>query len=110
MQIELFSDDEVMSGEELEQQKAKVFTAKQIYRSSGLRGQIKYYLSLNDKDNAYKVFDQAFRTFGFGIPKSYGFSAFYRGEGHINYYMDGVQKYISIDSKELFDVLLKNIS
>ncbi|RKJ27627.1 hypothetical protein D7X33_42790 [Butyricicoccus sp. 1XD8-22] len=108
MQLDLFTDEEILTGEDLERHKAKIYTAKSIYRSSGLRGRIKHYLSQQDKENAFKVFDEAFRTYGFGIPKGYTFG-YYGGTGQIRYYMNDLEWEFEVDSKELFNILLKNL-
>lgn len=108
MQLSLFSMEDLLEGEELAIQKAKVYTAKSIFRSSGLRGFIKKYLELNDKEMAFKKFDEAFRTYGFGIPNSYSFCGV-RGIGEIRYPYDGEMKYVTVEPKELFNILLENM-
>lgn len=108
MQLGLFTEKEILTGEDLEKYKAKEYTAKSIYHSSGLGNQIKGFLSNNDKENALKVFDKAFRTYGFGIPNSYSFSC-YKRVGKIRYYIESEERFVDTDSKRLFDVLLRII-
>lgn len=105
-QLQLFSDEEFMSKEELEIKNAKKYVARTIYRSSGRKGFINTHLSDGDMEGAYKEFDEAFRTFGFLHPKSYSFTS-YRNIGNIRYYSDGVQMEIQANSKELFEILLE---
>lgn len=110
MQMGLFEANELLEGDELEIHEAKVFTAKNIFRSAGIRKQMEYFLSHNDKGNAYKVFNKAFRNYGFGFPNSYGFFS-YRGNGEIRYYKkeDHSEQFVEVKSDELFDLLLENI-
>lgn len=101
MQLELFSETEIMSEKEIKKKKAKEYTVNSIFRSSGQRGIIKKYLELNEVEKAYKEFDKAFRTYGFGHG-DYSFHAIF-GKGKIT-----VDRNFSfpVTSKELFQILL----
>lgn len=52
---------------------AMIYTVDSIVFSSGHRRAIIHHLKENDKQNAYKEFDKAFSTYGFGGGK-YSFS------------------------------------
>lgn len=109
IQLSLFSEEEFLEGEALEQQKAKVYVAKNIYRCSGLRGFIKRYLKNGDKIQAFKVFDDAFKNYGFSEVGGYAFCSYIGSSGEIRYFYQGEEKIMNVTSKELFNILLENI-
>lgn len=83
-------------------QEAMIYTVDSIVFSSGHRRAIMHYLKENDKQNAYKEFDSAFRNYGFGHGK-YSFSS-YAGKGRIT--VDREHEF-AVTSRELFNLLLE---
>lgn len=109
MQQVMFSVEEFLTGNDLAEYQAKVFTAKNITQCSGLGSFINHNLSANNNEAAYKYFKEAFMSYGFGYPN--GISFMYGNKtGRINYNIDGIEKETQINSKELFEILLDNLN
>lgn len=104
MQIELFNNEDLLDGEDLAIYKAKLYTAKSIMEYSGMGSIIKEYLAKGDTNKAFNLFDETFKTYGFGIPNGYSFIGVI---GRIGYYFNNRKKNANTTSKELFEYVLK---
>jgi len=103
MQMNLFDDNEIMNESELKKKKAREYTAKMIYRSSGEREKINTPLQNNNVNDAFKAFEHAFKTFGFS-DNNYSFLSPISPKGTIKIRNDELE--FEVTSKELFDTLL----
>lgn len=96
MQMELFKEEEIISESILKLKRAKEYTVKMIYYSSGERGFINDCLQRGNKEGAFNWFDKGFRTFGFADDNYFFNSPII--------YNDELE--CKVTSKELFNVLL----
>lgn len=102
MQLSLFSDSELL-GQSEAYELAKLYTASQIKECTGNQLLIAAQLEQGNKKEAYKLFDESFRCFGFGGGE-YRFCASYQGSaGKIHIKGHGT---IEVTSRELFKLIL----